>query len=292
MAKADDKRLKRGATRGDDEAGPEDDVEMGFLEHLAELRVRLIKCILALIPGVGFGWYFKEHILAWLLVPMATATRNLGRGDISLHFMNPMDPVVEYLRLSIIAGILGAAPVIFWQLWSFIAPGLYRRERRLAIPFVLASTLLFVGGALFGYQYVFPPGLELFMSFGGEVPGVPITLEPTITIKEYLDFASGFLLAFGATFEVPVVVTFLAAAQIVNWRQLMSFGRWWVVIASVLAAVLTPPDVGMQLTMLAPLVLLYYVGVVIAFFIGPKAPKPEKKKPARKKTQRAEAEAE
>jgi len=159
---------------------------------------------------------------------------------------------------------------VFWQVWAFIAPGLYRRERLYAIPSVLASTLCFAGGAYFGYMVVFPMGFETFLSMAGTLPSGIVNVQPTIMIDEYLGFATQMLLAFGTVFEVPVVVSFLAIAGLVNWKQLLSFGRWWVLIASILAAILTPPDVGSQMMMMIPLVGLYFLSVGIAYFVGPK----------------------
>ena len=157
----------------------------------------------------------------------------------------------------------------------FIAPGLYAREKRFAFPFVLASSLFFAGGAFFGYAVVFPLGFETLLSLGGMLPTGDLRVQPTIMITEYLSFATRMLLAFGVVFEVPVVIAFLAIAGIVNWKQLIDFGRWWVVIASVIAAILTPPDVGSMLMMLVPLIALYYLGVLVAFLLGPKPDKEE-----------------
>ncbi|MCS6797503.1 MAG: twin-arginine translocase subunit TatC [Myxococcota bacterium] len=247
---------------------PEDDVEMGFFDHLAELRRRLLRALVGMIPTVAVGWAYKEQIMQWLVAPLALAWRRLGMGTPSLHFANPVDPFLAYLKVSLVAGLLLASPWIFWQLWAFVAPGLYRRERRLAVPFVLASTVCFAGGAIFGYVVVLPFGFETLLSFAGPLPDGAGSLQPTLMVDEYLGFAVKMLVAFGLSFEVPVVTTFLAAAGIVDWRALLRFGRWWLVAAAVLAAILTPPDVGSQLLMLGPLVGLYYLGVLLAFLIG------------------------
>jgi sec-independent protein translocase protein TatC len=197
----------------------------------------------------------------------------------TVHFANPVDPFVAYTKLSIICGLLFASPWVFYQLWAFVAPGLYKRERNLAIPFVLASTIFFAGGAFFGYAVVFPAGFETLLGLSGMLPNSTIRVQPTIMLDEYMDFATHMLLAFGVVFEVPVIVTFLSLVGLVNWKQLYAFGRWWVVIASVIAAVLTPPDVGSQMMMLIPLVTLYFLSVGIAYFLGPKPPPEEKPEP-------------
>lgn len=256
---------------------PEDDVAMSFLDHIGELRKRLIRALLGLVPTITIAWFFKERLLDLLLKPFVEAWHANGLGDPQIHFANPIDPFVSYLKLAGVAGVLLAAPWIFWQVWGFISPGLYRREKRLALPFVLASTLFFAGGAVFGYE-IFPLFFQTFLGFSGMLPSHDIRIQPTIMITEYLDFATRMLLAFGVVFEIPVVVTFMAAAGIVDWRQLWRFGRWWLVIAALLAAILTPPDVGSQLMMLGPLLLLYFMSVGLAFLFGRRREKKKKEK--------------
>jgi sec-independent protein translocase protein TatC len=253
-------------------AQPEEQLDgrMTFIAHLIELRMRLFRAVLGLIPAMFLTWGYKEQLLDWIVQPLVIAYKKLDLGAPQLHFLNPVDPFVAYFKLSIVAGLLLVSPWIFWQMWAFIAPGLYSRERRLALPFVAASTLCFVGGTLFGYYVVFPMGFETLLDFAGALPSGDLKVTPTITISEYLDFSLQMLLAFGIVFEVPVVVTFLAVAGLVNWKQLLEFGRWWIVIAAVIAGVLTPPDVGSQIMMLVPLVVLYFASVLLAYFLGPK----------------------
>ncbi|MEM7449682.1 MAG: twin-arginine translocase subunit TatC [Myxococcota bacterium] len=256
-----------GPTAGS-EQGPEDEVEMEFFEHLGELRTRLRNAILGSLPAIGVAWFFKEELLDWLLQPLVEAWEALNLGKPQIHFANPIDPFVAYLKISIIVGLIASAPWLFWQLWAFIAPGLYRREKRLAVPFVLFSTVFFVGGVWFGYEVVFPLGFETFLSFAGLLPSESIAVSPTLMINEYLGFATRMLLAFGVVFEVPVINTFLSAVGLVTWRQLLAFARWWILIAAVLAAFLTPPDIASQLLMLVPLVALYFLSIGFAALFG------------------------
>jgi sec-independent protein translocase protein TatC len=249
-------------------SGPEDDVEMGFFDHLGELRTRIIRVLYGVIPGLIVGWIFRAEILEFALQPLAFALRTLELGEPQVHFKGLTDPFVAYVKIALITGLLASAPWTFWQVWAFISPGLYRREKLLAVPFIVASTVCFAGGALFGYFVVFPMGMETLLGLAGKLPSESMTLQPTIMIDEYMTFVTRMLLAFGVVFEIPVVVTFLAAAGIVDWKQLLSFGRWWVVIAAALASVLTPPDVGSQLLMLGPLIALYYLSVLLAFIFG------------------------
>src|SRR5690606_14887233 len=147
---------------------PEDDVEMTFFEHLAELRTRLIRALLAILPGFVVGWIFREEIMALILRPYLRATTQMGMRT-ELVFTDPSDALFWYLVVSLIAALMFASPVIFWQLWGFISPGLYRREKRMALPFVAASTLLFAAGVYFCYEVVLQPTFMLFFSFAGEV---------------------------------------------------------------------------------------------------------------------------
>lgn len=254
------------------EVDPEDDIEMTFFEHLGELRNRLVKSLWAFIPGIAVAWYFKEQLLSLLTRPLITAWHQLDLGAPQLHFANPIDPFVAYMKIAVVCGLMFGSPWAFWQLWQFIAPGLYRRERRLALPFVIASTLFFVGGAFFGYLFVFPLAFETFLGFAGMLPESELRIQPTIMMGEYLDFSVRMLLAFGITFEVPVVISFLSFAGLVNWKQLLGFARWWIVISAVIAALLTPPDVGSQMLMLVPLVVLYFFSILLAWLFGPKVP--------------------
>jgi sec-independent protein translocase protein TatC len=247
---------------------PESDVQMSFFDHLEELRARVVRALYGLIPTVGAAWVFRREILDYLTVPLGQAMHRLELPTNSLHFLSPADAFMAYMKLSLVVGLIAAAPWVSWQAWAFIAPGLYASEKRMAIPFVLASTVCFVGGAAFGYFAVFPAAFETFLSFSEELPRAGLRITPSITMGEYLDFVTQLLLAFGVVFEVPVVVTFLALAGIVDWKQLLRFGRWWIAIAAVLAALLTPPDVGSQLAMLVPLIVLYYLSVLLAFLFG------------------------
>jgi sec-independent protein translocase protein TatC len=257
-----------------DEPTPDvgDDVPMTIWEHLTDLRRRLTLALIGILPGTVAAWELREHILDFLVAPLAKAWPKMGGfGKPSLNFQNPADPFLVYIKVSLIVGIVVASPWIAYQAWSFVAPGLYSREKAYAIPFSLASALFFIGGAFFGYYLVLPVGFEALLGMAGMLPSQVVAVQPVIMIDEYLGFATAMLLAFGVVFEVPVVLTFLAATGVVNWKQLLGFSRYWILISSILAALLTPsPDVGSMLIMMLPLVLLYYVSTLIAYFIGPK----------------------
>jgi sec-independent protein translocase protein TatC len=249
---------------------PENDVQMSFFDHLDELRTRLIRSTYVFLPAVAVAWIYRVPLLDFLAIPLGRAIRKLSLPTNGLHFLSPADAFVVYMKLALFVGFLASSPWVFWQAWAFVSPGLYAKEKRYAIPFVLFSTLCFLGGAVFGYYAVFPSAFETFLGFSEMLPMAGVRITPSITMSEYLDFTTQMLLAFGVVFEVPVVVTFLAITGIVDWKQLLAFGRWFIVIAAVIAAVLTPPDIGSQITMLVPLVVLYYVSVLLAFLFGKK----------------------
>jgi len=249
-------------------AEPEADAHMTFIEHLEELRSRLIWSLVPVIPLFIVAWMLREQIFSWLVIPLNQAWQSMDLGKPKLHFSSPVDPIVVYLKQSGLVALLGASPWVFYQAWSFIAPGLYQKEKRLVIPFVAASTVCFTIGAFFGWFYIFPPTFETMLEFSGELPGGMVTIEPTLMMGEYVSFIGQMLLVFGVTFEVPVVIVFLSFAGIVTARQLMGFGRWWLVVSSMLAAILTPTqDALSMLLLLVPLVGLYYVAVAIAYVV-------------------------
>jgi sec-independent protein translocase protein TatC len=247
---------------------PEDELHMTFFEHLEELRNRLVWSLIPFIPAFVVAWIYREAIFSLLVVPLNTAWVSMGMGTPKLHFASPVDPMVVYLKQSAMVAFLASSPWVFYQAWGFISPGLYAQEKRYVIPFVLASTVCFTIGGLFGWFYIFPPTFETLMDFSGMLPGGVVEIEPTLMMGEYISFISQMLLVFGITFEVPVVITFLSLAGMVTHQQLIKFGRWWVVVASLLAAVLTPTqDALSMLLLMGPLIGLYYVAVVLSYFI-------------------------
>lgn len=245
---------------------PEDD-GMTFWEHLDELRSRLVKMVLAACVGGGVAWYFRSKILGWLLQPFNDAWRKLQLpNEPQLNFPDPAGMFVAYLRLSLIAGVVLAMPILFYQIWAFVAPGLYSREKRFAIPFVVASTGLFVGGAFFGMKFAFPIAFHYLLSFAGSEEGY--TINPNIMVGDYVQFITQMLLVFGGMFELPVLAFFLTVAGIIDHTHLIKFFRYFVVLAFVLGAILTPPDLLSQFLMAVPLVLLYTLSIGIAYLFS------------------------
>jgi sec-independent protein translocase protein TatC len=254
---------------------PETDVKMTIWEHLDELRKRVIKAALALFVAAGACWTMHERIFAWLAHPYEKAwviRQFPGKPD--FQTLGPADAFVDYLTLSLKAGVVIAIPVIFYQLWSFISPGLYSREKRLIFPFVFFSTTLFLSGVAFAYYIAFPFTLNYFFSFQGQVDdaGTFLTQRPTLGL--YIDFATQMLLAFGCVFELPLFISFLVLAGIVTPKQLLKFSRWAILGAFALGAVVTPgPEVSSQIAVSGALVALYFLSIAIAFVLKPRAKK-------------------
>ncbi len=242
---------------------------MTFWEHLQELRSRLIKAVVAFVLASIVVWCFREELLLWVTDPFVAAWQEGGLpGEAKLHFSAPAALFVAYLKLSLMGGLVLALPIILYQIWAFIAPGLYAHERRYAIPFVFTSSGLFATGAYFCFEIVFPNAFRYLLSFGGGVRGTAFQVMPTVMIDEYINFSLRMLVAFGVVFELPVLAFFLSIAGIVTYRHLIRFARYFIVIAFVVGAVITPPDPASQIFLAVPLILLYAVSILIAFIFG------------------------
>ncbi len=245
---------------------PEEQHTMTFWEHLAELRSRIVKMAIAFIIGAGVAWWFKEPLLIWLTKPFVSAW-NAGElsGGVTLHFPAPQSLFVAYIKLSAFAGFVLALPILLYQLWAFVAPGLYSNEKRLGLPFVVASCGLFLAGGYFCWRVASPIAFQYFLSFAGPVGSDALNVQPTVMIDEYIAFVSRMIIAFGVVFELPVLVFFLSVAGLVNHRHLIQFSRYFVVVAFVLGAVITPPDPMSQLLLAIPLCILYVISIGIAW---------------------------
>jgi sec-independent protein translocase protein TatC len=248
---------------------PSDELAAGhmtFWEHLQELRVRLIRMVLGFLVGAAVAWYFKETLLVILTKPYVDGWSSEGTRP-SLHFSDPAGLFVSYVKISMLGGFVLSLPLQLYQIWAFIAPGLYAKEKWLAVPFVLLSCVLFCTGAFFGWKFVFPVAFEYLLQYA-EIPlGSALEVHPTVMIESYLSFITQALLAFGVVFEIPVVVFFLAFIGVVDHTHLIKFFRYFIVIAFIVAAVITPPDPLSQLLLAAPLIGLYVISIGIAWFI-------------------------
>lgn len=230
--------------------------------HIADLRKRLVISSITLIVMFFVCFAFYEPILNWMMVPVEAALPQNSQ----MVAVEIQETFFTALKVAFFAGFIASLPVIFWQLWLFLAPGLYDHEKKLVIPFVFFGTLMFLVGASFAYYIVVPLGFDFLIAFGSTV----VTVLPSI--GKYVDFFTKLLFGFGIAFELPVITFFLAKIGLVDDRMLKDFLRYAIVIIFIVAAILTPPDVLSQLLMAAPLILLYGISIYIAKVFNP-APK-------------------
>jgi sec-independent protein translocase protein TatC len=236
-----------------------DDARLPLTQHLAELRTRLIRILLAWIVCALLAWNFSELIFGYLLEPAVAA---LGDGERTLQAIAPTEIFFTYLKCAALAGFVLALPVVFWQIWAFVAPGLYASERNAIVPFVLVSSLLFGGGATFGYTMVFPLMFDFFSQFDSEF------VQSAWTMREVFNLTTRLFLAFGIAFELPVLVFFLSITGIVDARTLLKGTPYAVLGVFIAAAILTPPDWVSQIFLAIPMIALYLLGVGVAFAFG------------------------
>jgi sec-independent protein translocase protein TatC len=236
---------------------PPDDAAMPFSAHLGELRSRLIKSFVAVAAAFAICYAFVERIFSVLAAPLL----RIQIPELTLIGTGVAEAFFTKIKVAFIASFLLSLPVILWQGWQFIAPGLYEHERRYTRQFVFFGTLFFALGAWFCYEVVFELGFEFFLR-----RYAAIEVRPAIRIGEYLSFSSQLLLAFGIMFELPVLAYFLTRVGLVDHRYLIRHFRYAVLFIFLLAAVLTPPDLVAQLLLALPLALLYGVSIGVAYF--------------------------
>lgn len=249
--------------------------EAPLLEHLVELRQRLVRCLIAVGVGFALSYSFAERLLDVLLKPLMDV---MPAGSKLIATSLP-ETFFTVMKLAMVAGAFVASPYIFYQLWQFVAPGLYKEERKIIIPVAFATAVCFVGGALFGYFIVFPFGFKFFVDYASDY----ITVMPTISA--YFSLAVTLLFAFGVIFELPVFIFFLTSLGMVGTKALRKFRRWAILLSFVVSAVLTPtPDAINQLLMAGPMIVLYEVGIWVSWFV-------DKQRLAEKAQRKAEKEA-
>lgn len=234
---------------------------MSFLDHLEELRLRIIKCLVSIVVLAIAAYIFSDEIYAILQIPLYQAV-----PDIKLHYFKVTEGFTIRVKMSLLAGLIVSVPVILYQLWQFVVPGLYEREKRMVLPVVFAGTVFFLAGALFCFFVVLPRAIAFLSNVAFE------GLEPTWMIQEYFSFMMRLLLAFGVAFELPIVSFFLGRLGIVN-AKLMAKGRRYALVAIVtLAALITPPDIFSQVVLAGPVYLLYELSILVVKLTGRKSP--------------------
>lgn len=269
----------------DDDAPAEDardaeleDSRMPFLAHLRELRDRVRNAAIFFFAAFVLCFIFADDIYEWLRRPVfdAWAAKNAALvangkpplGDPSLSFGSLTEPFWVNMSVAMWAGIFVASPFIFYQLWKFIAPGLYKRERRITITFAVFSAIMFAGGAVFCFYFVLPNLYDFLLGYADA------QYKPILMMQSYLDLTRDMMLAFGAVFELPLLLYFLAMIGLVTHRGLWKFNRWFVVIAFIVGAVLTPsPDVVSQIMMATPMIVLYNISILLAWTVTRKREK-------------------
>jgi len=238
---------------GDDNASAQGQ-PVSILSHLQELRGRLKVAAITYIIGVAVLMNFSDEVFSFISMPLRAA---LPPGT-PLVFLNAPDVFFTYLKIALVLSIFATAPVTFYQLWAFVAPGLYRHERRVFVGYFAASLLLLFAGAAFAFYAVFPLIFEFFLGFSTE------TIQAMPAVKEYLSLVLKLLFAFGLSFQIPIIVMILVRLELVQLSTLTAKRRYVIVWAFIFAAILTPPDIISQTLLALPMLLLYEVGIVMA----------------------------
>ncbi len=246
---------------------PENEVKLSFLDHLHELRKRIGRALLGVVVGMALVGGFVEKIFHGLMQPILDSLPEQQRA---LHYTSYIEPLIVYLKVALYGGLFVAVPWVLLQLWQFVAPGLYKREKRVVVPFLFFGTLLFYGGAVFCYYLIMPAAFPAMAAIANDA-----SLLPVLTMSEQLSLVLAMLLGFGVVFEVPVVITFLAMVGLVNWRTLAKYRRYAIIVNIVAAALITPTGDPLNLALMAiPMIVFYEIGIVLARVIG-KKPAPE-----------------
>jgi len=233
---------------------------MSFLDHLEELRFRIIKCLVSILIFTIAAYIFSDEIYSLLQIPLYKAV-----PDIKLHYFRVTEGFTIRVKMSLLAGVILSVPVILYQIWQFVVPGLYEREKKLVVPVVFAGTIFFLLGALFCFFVVLPRAIAFLSNVAFE------GLEPTWMIQEYFSFMMRLLLAFGVAFELPIVCFFLGQLGIIDSR-LMAKGRRYALVGIVtLAALITPPDIFSQAVLALPVYLLYELSILVVKLTGRKS---------------------
>lgn len=235
---------------------------MSFFEHLVELRKRIVTSLAAIGGGMLIGFLISDKTINFIVNPILIALRKQHLED-RLYYASPATPISFYISLSLYIGIVIAMPVVLYQVWLFVAPGLYKHERRAVLSFVISSMFLFLCGIAFGYYVMLPQVLNFLIGFGERLP-----LKPLVTIDEYFDFVLIVLVGLGVIFELPVVIFILSLFGIVTPKFLIKNFRYAMLIITIVAAVVTPtPDATTMLIFMAPMVALYFVGVLVSYMV-------------------------
>jgi sec-independent protein translocase protein TatC len=245
-----------------------DETQAPLLDHLIELRARLVRSVLALIVAFGVCLYFADDIFGFLVQPLVKA---YPEGDGRLIYTALYEAFFVEIKVALFAAFCVSFPIIANQIWAFVAPGLYKNEKKAFLPFLLATPILFTLGAALAYYAVMPAAFAWFLSFEGDAGG--ITQEALPEMGKYLSLVMQFILAFGICFELPVLLLLLNRAGIVGRKDLIRYRRYVIVAAVIVAAVLTPPDPVSQILLATPLIILFEISLILMWFTDRKKAK-------------------
>lgn len=241
---------------------------MPLLAHLEELRRRIILSVVGVLVGFLSCWSLADRIFGLMQQPIIHALRNHGLGG-GLVYLNPTEPFNLYLEVGLVAGLFAASPFVFYQLWLFIAPGLYRNERRYILPFLISTVGLFLAGGLFGYRMVYPASLDFLIGYSQR-------FQPMITIGEYTKLFLTVIVGLGLIFEMPVLIFFLALMRVVTARWMWRNLRYSILAIFVVAAIVTPTTDILNMCMFAaPMIALYAVSIGVAWLVNRSQKTPE-----------------
>ena len=246
---------------------------MGFLDHLEELRRRIVYSVAAVAVGFFACWGYREQIYAVMQRPIMNALKANGMSD-KLVYLNPTEPFNLYLKVAALAGLFLTSPFVLYQVWMFISPGLYRNEKRYVVPFMVSTIALFTCGGYFGYKIVYPAALNFLIDFGKQ-------FQPMITIGEYTQLFLSIILGMGLIFEMPILVFFLALMGIVSAGFMWKNFRYSILIIFIIAAIVTPTtDILNMCIFAAPMIALYAISIGVAWVVHPKQRRARKEKQA------------
>jgi sec-independent protein translocase protein TatC len=242
-------------------AEPEGEVRLSFLDHLRELRKRIFRAMIGIVIGMAAVGWWVEGIFHRLMQPVLDSLPEKQRA---LHYTSYIEPLMVYLKVALYGGIFVAVPWVLFQLWGFIAPGLYRKEKKLVVPFLVSGTALFYAGAAFCYFLIMPAAFPAMAAIASDQ-----SLSPVLTMSEQLSLVLGMLLGFGVVFELPVVIAFLAMIGLVTAQTLAKYRRLAIVVNTIIAAIITPTGDPLNLALMAvPMCIFYEIGIILARILG------------------------
>lgn len=266
-------------SKKEEEGGP----NLTFMEHLKELRHRLWYGLVFLVVAVVVAFIFRSYVIEFLLKPFVIAW-NMVEGlpeKPNLNYSGPLEFFLVDLKIALLSGVFAGFPLFLWQLWLFVAPGLYRKEKKYVYPFLLLGYPLFFAGGAFCYYVILPLVFQFGLRYAQNYAlGISddIAINPLIMVREYASIVLKLMMGFGIAFELPLAIVILTLLGLVTWRTLLRFSKYFVILAFIIAAVLTPPDWISQILLALPLLGLYFASVLVSFILRPARGEGKKKK--------------